>query len=305
MILVKSKFSIKDLENLSGIKSHTIRIWEKRYNLLEPNRTDTNIRTYDLDSLRKILNVSYLKNAGIKISTIASLTTEDIETQVRSLAVRNNKNDHAIQELKLSMMNFDQFMFQRVYDSVIKEIGFSGVFYDLFIPFLEELGFLWQSKTINIAHEHFISHLIKQKVLVNLERVQNQKIKENENLYILFLPENEVHDLGLLFLNYELLKKGCKTVYLGASMILEALPYFKNKGISPIYITYITVQPTEKETPSFLKKFNRKVAQKDNVELWLLGHLAQKIKTKDLSDNHTVFRGISELMNKIPQLVEA
>jgi DNA-binding transcriptional MerR regulator len=287
VILVKSKFSIKDLENLSGIKSHTIRIWEKRYNLLAPNRTNTNIRTYDLESLRKILNVSYLKNAGIKISTIASLTTEDIETQVRSLAVRNNKNDHAIQELKLSMINFDQFMFQRVYDSVLKEVGFSGVFYDLFIPFLEELGFLWQSKTIN------------------LEKVQYQKFKENENLYILFLPENEMHDLGLLFLNYELLKKGCRTVYLGASMVLEALPYFKNKGISPIYITYITVQPTEKETASFLKKFNRKVAQEDDVQLWLLGHLAQKIKIKDLSDNHKVFREISEVMDKIPQLVEA
>uniref|UniRef100_UPI0026F34106 MerR family transcriptional regulator n=1 Tax=Nonlabens dokdonensis TaxID=328515 RepID=UPI0026F34106 len=108
--MIKSKFSIKDLENLSGIKSHTIRIWEKRYNLLEPDRTDTNIRTYDLDALRKILNVSYLKNAGIKISTIANLSTIEIENQVRNLAERNNKNDHAVQELKLAMVNFDQFM---------------------------------------------------------------------------------------------------------------------------------------------------------------------------------------------------
>lgn len=303
--MIKSKFSIKDLENLSGIKSHTIRIWEKRYNLLEPERTDTNIRTYDLGSLCKILNVSYLKNAGIKISTIANLSTEDIETQVRNLAVRNNKNDHAIQELKLAMVNFDQFMFQRVYDSVLKEVGFSGVFYDLFIPFLEELGFLWQSKTINIAHEHFISHLIKQKVLINLEKVQYQESRNDDKIYVLFLPENEMHDLGLLFLNYELLKKGCKTVYLGASMVLEALPYFKNKGISPTYITYITVQPTEQEIPSFLKKFNRKVAKNDEVELWILGQLAQKIKPKDLSGNQTVFRGISEVIERIPQLIEA
>lgn len=303
--MIKSKFSIKDLENLSGIKSHTIRIWEKRYNLLEPERTDTNIRTYDLGSLCKILNVSYLKNAGIKISTIASLSTEDIETQVRNLAVRNNKNDHAIQELKLAMVNFDQSMFQRVYDSVLKEVGFSGVFYDLFIPFLEELGFLWQSKTINIAHEHFISHLIKQKVLINLEKVQYQEFRNDDKIYVLFLPENEMHDLGLLFLNYELLKKGCKTVYLGASMVLEALPYFKNKGVAPTYITYITVQPTEQETPSFLKKFNRKVAKNDQVELWILGQLAQKIKSKDLSKNQTVFKGISEVIKRIPQLIEA
>jgi len=303
--LIKSKFSIRDLENLSGIKSHTIRIWEKRYDLLEPDRTDTNIRSYNLSSLRKILNVSYLKNAGIKISTIASLTTTEIETQVRKLAIRNNKNDHAVQELKLAMVNFDQFMFQRVYDSVLKEVGFSGVFYDLFIPFLEELGYLWQSKTINIAHEHFISHLIKQKVLVNLEKVQYQETTNNDKVYVLFLPENEMHDLGLLFLNYELLKKGCKTVYLGASMVLEALPFFKKQGITPTYITYITVKPTEKELPSFLKKFNRKVAKNDDTELWILGHLAQKIKPKDLSKNQTVFREISEVIRKIPELVEA
>lgn len=303
--MIKSKFSIKDLENLSGIKSHTIRIWEKRYDLLEPDRTDTNIRSYNLSSLRKILNVSYLKNAGIKISAIAGLTTSEIETQVRNLAIRNNKNDHAVQELKLAMVNFDQFMFQRVYDSVLKEVGFSGVFYDLFIPFLEELGYLWQSKTINIAHEHFISHLIKQKVLVNLEKVQYQEATNNEKVYILFLPENEMHDLGLLFLNYELLKKGCKTVYLGASMVLEALPFFKKQGITPTYITYITVKPTEKELPSYLKKFNRKVAKNDDIELWILGHLAQKIKPKDLSKNQTVYRGISEVIAKIPELVEA
>jgi DNA-binding transcriptional MerR regulator len=303
--LIKSKFSIKDLENLSGIKSHTIRIWEKRYDLLEPDRTDTNIRSYDLSSLCKILNVSYLKNAGIKISTIASLTTDEIETQVRKLAIRNNKNDLAVQELKLAMINFDQFMFQRVYDSVLKEVGFSGVFYDLFIPFLEELGYLWQSKTINIAHEHFISHLIKQKVLVNLEKVQYQEASNTDKIYVLFLPENEMHDLGLLFLNYELLSKGHKTVYLGASMVLEALPFFKNQGVTPTYITYITVKPTEKELPSFLRKFNRKVAESDDIELWILGHLAQKIKPKDLSKNQTVFRVISEVIEKIPELVEA
>lgn len=303
--MIKSKFSIKDLENLSGIKSHTIRIWEKRYNLLEPDRTDTNIRTYDLDALRKILNVSYLKNAGIKISTIANLSTIEIENQVRNLAERNNKNDHAVQELKLAMVNFDQFMFQRVYDSVLKEVGFSGVFYDLFIPFLEELGYLWQSKTINIAHEHFISHLIKQKVLINLESVQYQNVKDDGKVYVLFLPENEMHDLGLLFLNYELLKKGCKTIYLGASMVLDALPYFNSKATDPTYITYITVQPIEKELPSFLKKFNRKVAKKEDVELWVLGHLAQKIKPKDIQSNQTVFKGISEVIDRIPQLIES
>tara|TARA_R110002012_G_scaffold273142_2_gene458960 strand:+ start:1479 stop:2393 length:915 start_codon:yes stop_codon:yes gene_type:complete len=301
--LIKSKFSIKDLENLSGIKAHTIRIWEKRYGLLTPDRTNTNIRTYDLEALQKILNISYLRNAGIKISAIAELSSEDIEIQVRNFAERNNKNDHAIQELKLAMVNFDQQMFQRIYQSSLDEFGFSGVFYNLFVPFLEELGFLWQSKTINLAHEHFISHLIKQKVLINLEKLQYQQPHNQEQVYILFLPENEMHDLGLLFLNYELLKKGCNTIYLGASMMLESLPFFKNKEAKPTFITYITVQPTEKQLPSFLKQFDKKVSNGDDVELWVLGHLAQKIKDKDLKSNQLVFRGISDVIGKIPELV--
>lgn len=303
--MIKSKFSIKDLENLSGIKAHTIRIWEKRYNLLTPDRTDTNIRTYNLEALQKILNISYLRNVGIKISAIADLSGDDIENQVRNYAQRNNKNDHAIQELKLAMVNFDQQMFQRIYQSSLEEFGFSGVFYKLFVPFLEELGFLWQSKTINLAHEHFISHLIKQKVLINLEKLQYEQPHDQEQVYVLFLPENEMHDLGLLFLNYELLKKGCNTVYLGASMLLESLPFFKNKDAKPTYITYVTVQPTEKQLPTFLKQFERKVAAGDDVELWILGHLAQKIKPKDLRENQLVFRGISEVIDRIPVLVKA
>jgi len=303
--LIKSKFSIKDLENLSGIKAHTIRIWEKRYGLLSPDRTDTNIRNYDLESLQKILNISYLRNVGIKISAIADLTKEEIDSQVRSYAERNNKNDHAIQELKLAMVNFDQQMFQRVYKSSLDEFGFSGVFYNLFVPFLEELGYLWQSKTINLAHEHFISHLIKQKLLINLELLQYQRPHDQEEVYILFLPENEMHDLGLLFLNYELLKRGCNTIYLGASMMLESLPFFKNKEAKPTYITYITVQPTEKQLPSFLKQFDRKVANGDDVELWVLGQLAQKIKEKDLKHNQKVFKGISEVIERIPDLIKA
>ncbi|WP_438961318.1 MerR family transcriptional regulator [Nonlabens sp.] len=303
--MIKSKFSIKDLENLSGIKAHTIRIWEKRYGLLSPDRTDTNIRNYDLESLQKILNISYLRNVGIKISAIADLTKEEIDSQVRSYAQRNNKNDHAIQELKLAMVNFDQQMFQRVYKSSLDEFGFSGVFYNLFVPFLEELGYLWQSKTINLAHEHFISHLIKQKLLINLELLQYQRPHDQEEVYILFLPENEMHDLGLLFLNYELLKRGCNTIYLGASMMLESLPFFKNKEAKPTYITYITVQPTEKQLPSFLKQFDRKVANGDDVELWVLGQLAQKIKEKDLKHNQKVFKGISEVIERIPDLIKA
>ena len=303
--MVKSSFSIKDLENLSGIKSHTIRIWEKRYNLLSPDRTDTNIRTYNLEALQKILNVSYLKNTGVRISNIAELSTSEIEERVRMLAEMDNVNDHNIQKLKLAMVNFDQVLFQKIYKSIHDKHGFSTVFYELFIPFLEELGLLWQSKTINIAHEHFISHLIKQKILTNLEELQYKEFNPNDKAYILFLPEHEMHDLGLLFLNYQLLLHNKRTIYLGESMLVDALKYFSTKETDPVYITYVTVSPTEKQLPSFLKKFNKKIQKKDNSELWVLGHLSKKIKKQDLHSNQRVFENISDIIKEIPQLVSA
>ncbi|ARN76567.1 MerR family transcriptional regulator [Nonlabens spongiae] len=303
--MVKSRFSIKDLENLSGVKSHTIRIWEKRYNLLTPDRTDTNIRTYNLHSLRKILNVSFLKNNGMRISSIAKLNAEEIEEQVRTIAESENINDHYIQKLKLAMINFDQVLFQKIYKSVYDREGFNGVFYQLFIPFLEELGLLWQSKTINIAHEHFISHLIKQKMLVELEKLQYQSYDQNDRAYILFLPDNEMHDLGLLFLNYQLLSHNKRTIYLGESMLIDALKHFKNKEVDPVYLTYMTVNPMESKIPSFLRKFHKKIQKNNDAELWVFGYLSKKIKEDDLHTNQRVFTNIHDVIKQLPQLVSA
>lgn len=303
--MIKSSFSIKDLENLSGVKSHTIRIWEKRYELFTPDRTETNIRTYNLKALRKILNVSFLKNTGMRISQIAELSQDEIEDQVREIAEKDNLNHHGIQKLKLAMVNFDQVLFQKTYQSVYDVSGFSGVFFELFVPFLEELGLLWQSKTINIAHEHFISHLIKQKLLTNLEDLQYKEFNPNEKAYILFLPEHEMHDLGLLFLNYQLLLRNKRTIYLGESMLTDALTYFRTKEVDPIYITYITVNPTEKKIPSFLKQFHKKIQEDNDSELWILGHMAKKIKKDKLFNNQLVFDNISEVIEEIPQLVSA
>lgn len=152
---VKSKFSIKDLENLTGIKAHTIRIWEKRYNLLSPNRTDTNIRFYELADFQKLLNVSYLNNNGYKISKIATLEGNKIPELVRQIAAKSNLNSHAINSFKLSMLNFDQVLFYKTYERLEKEKSFRDIFYTIFIPLLTELGLLWQTDTITPAHEHF------------------------------------------------------------------------------------------------------------------------------------------------------
>ena len=200
---VKNVFSIKDLENLSGIKAHTIRIWEKRYNVLEPMRTDTNIRLYDLQSLQKLLNITLLHNHGYKISKISKFPAEQIPSIVREIISEKSVKSHAINAFKLAMMNFDQTLFINTYDNLLSQRSFKEIFYDVFMPLMSEIGLLWQSDTISPAHEHFITYLIKQKLLINTEKLQYTEPIKNDRIFILFLPLNEIHELGLMYLNYE------------------------------------------------------------------------------------------------------
>ena len=220
---MKSDFSIKDLENISGIKAHTIRIWEKRYKLLEPERTETNIRHYGLRSLQKLLNVAFLNSNGIKISKIAKLSNEEVSAHVREIASRGNIEHHAINAFKMSMFHFDQVLFYKTYMNLLERYTFREIFYDIFIPLLNEMGLLWQTNTISPAHEHFISVHIKQKILLNIEKLQSLEPKPATRTFVLFLPENEIHDIGLLFVNYELRSRGYHTIFLGESIPMKSL----------------------------------------------------------------------------------
>jgi len=160
---IKSTFSIKNLENLSGIKAHTLRIWKKRYNLLEPERTETNIRRYSLESLKRLLNVTLLYNHGFKISKIASLSEDEIPELVRSIALKSNSEQVSINAFKLAMINFDYELFDNNYNEILQHHNFQHVFLNVFMPLMRELGILWQTGAISPSHEHFITNLIKQK----------------------------------------------------------------------------------------------------------------------------------------------
>jgi len=300
--LVKNTFSIKDLENLSGIKAHTIRIWEKRYQLLSPNRSVTNIRSYNLHSLQKLLNVSYLKNSGMRISVIASLNECEIEHQVRDLAQSEQKGNHNLQELKLAMVNFDESLFNKVYHRELESKNLTSVYFELIVPFLKEMGHLWQSNTINIAHEHFISNLIKQKLLIQTELIKSNNESLDDRTFVLFLPENEMHDLGLLFLNYKLQETGRRTIFLGASMSLESLSFFQRNGQEPIFITFTTVEPNAKKLPGFLERFN---SQLNKAPLILLGSQFQELNKHSLTSNQKAFYNIESVMNHIESQTSA
>ena len=295
---IKNVFSIKDLENLSGIKAHTIRIWEKRYDILQPMRTDTNIRLYDLASLQKLLNITLLHDYGYKISKIATYPQDKIPLLVREIISNKTAKSHAISELKMAMMNFDQELFFNTYNWLIAEKSFKEIFHQVFIPLLNELGLLWQSDTITPAHEHFISYLIKQKLLVNTEKLQVLKPSKTNKVFVLSLPMNEIHELGLMYLNYEILLEGYRTIFLGESMPIDNLKDLKKNFDSIVYVSYLTVQPERDILDSYIQKMSEELID-DSTELWFIGRQTEFINRERLSDKITIFSSINELVSQI------
>lgn len=296
---VKSKFSIKDLENLSGVKAHTIRIWEKRYNLLEPSRTDTNIRYYSLENLQKLLNVTFLYNKGYKISQISKIGEDKIPSVVRDLAAEKSIKGHVINTFKMAMLNFDQALFINTYNDLMKEKSFREIFYEFFIPLLTEMGLLWQTNTITPSHEHFISALIKQKILVNTEKLQFKSPTNSSKTFVLYLPDNEVHELGLMYLNYEILLHGYQTIFLGQSIpvvsLKDLLPLYDNI----IFVSFFTVKPVKDTINTYLKEFHDLLLKNSNAQLWILGKMLQEINEEQLPKTIVPFYRIEELVKQL------
>lgn len=295
---VKNVFSIKDLENLSGIKAHTIRIWEKRYNVLEPMRTETNIRYYDLVALQKLLNITLLHNHGYKISKISKLSPDKINVMVREIVNEKSVKHHAINAFKMAMMNFDQVLFFNTYSNLLSEKSFREVFYEVFIPLMNEIGLLWQAEAITPAHEHFISYLIKQKLLVITEKIQLLEPTRTDKVFVLFLPANEIHELGLMYLNYEVILNGYKTIYLGESVPIDSLKDIKRYFDNVVYISYMTVEPTKDNISDYMKEIHKEILEGENSELWAIGRMTEFIKPNQNSKIKT-FNSILELSKEL------
>jgi DNA-binding transcriptional MerR regulator len=278
-------FSIKDLENLSGVKAHTIRIWEKRYNLLKPKRSKTNIRHYDLNNLQKLLNISFLNSNGFKISKIAALDETELAPKTRELAFMGKNDSQAIVAFKLAMLNFDQILFYNTYNSLLEEKSFRTIFYEVFIPLLFDLGMLWQTNTISPSHEHFLTVHIKQKILVHIERLQSTDPRPSTKTVVLFLPENETHDLGLLFINYEILSLGYHTIFLGENIPLNNLKYINKLYDDIIYISYFTIKPSDNDIYDYLKIFSEEYLSVNKNSAKLIGHRIRNLNPENVPKN--------------------
>lgn len=281
---IKSVFSVKDLENLSGVKAHTIRIWEKRYNLFSPIRDDNNIRSYNTDDLKKILNISYLNNFGYKISKIAKLTESEMVALTQQIYSEKTQASFAISNLKFAMFNFDAKLFHSTYDELEKSKSFEEIFYDVFIPLLDEIGFLWQTETLKPVHEHFISSLIRQKLFSEIEKAQKNVNFSNEEVYVLYLPMHEIHELGIMFVNYLLLRKNKHVIYLGESVPMEDLQEVIKYYNKITFLSYFTVQPEIDNLESYLFDFKNSILKREQDRFYILG--------KQVSDYHSQIPGI-------------
>ena len=275
---IKTKFSIKDLENFTGIKPHTIRIWEKRYNLLTPSRTDTNIRYYDGDNFLKLLNINLLYNNGFKISKIAEFSEDTLLLKTKELTTDKALEDGVMNEFKVAMLNFDAVVFNEAYNKLLAYKSFREIFLEVFIPLLSQIGFLWQHKSIKPVHEHFISNLIMQKLHSNIERNQGSHSIKNERTFVLFLPMGEIHELGLLFLHYELTLRGFHSIYLGQNINIESVSDLKLLYNNVHFISYFTVEPNENDIDNYIDRIHRDLIKNTQNKFWFLGHKASLYK---------------------------
>jgi DNA-binding transcriptional MerR regulator len=295
---VKNNFSIKNLEHLSGIKAHTIRIWEKRYNLFEPERTDTNIRLYNLENLQKLLNVTLLNNNGYKISKIASLSQQEINENVHKLTINKNADDWSIGLFKLAMINFDQRLFTKTFNDLLEQFSFSEIFKNVFVPLMNELGVLWQTNSISPSHEHFITSLVKQKIHAMCENLQQNSTRRTDRRFVLFLPDNEIHELGLLYLQYEVLNNGFQCVFLGQSVPIESLSNLIDIGEPITFISYFTIEPAQDKIESYLNTFNSEIIENIDSELWILGYQVQFI-SDEIPDKMRIFSSIGDVVHAL------
>ena len=216
-------FTIKDIENLTGIKAHTIRIWEQRYSFLNPNRTGTNIRVYSNEELKTVLNIALLNKYGFKISHIAQMNEKELKNKILSLTKSQAQQERIVNEMLNCMIDIDFEQFESILDQHISRLGIEKSITQIIFPFLERVGILWLTSNINPAQEHLITNIIRQKIILGIETVTS--IFNSSKLCIVFLPEGEHHELGILFIHYLLKSKGIKVIYLGANVPIADIEY--------------------------------------------------------------------------------
>ncbi|MCU0418797.1 MAG: MerR family transcriptional regulator [Cyclobacteriaceae bacterium] len=290
------KYSIKELEQLSGIKAHTIRIWEKRHRLIEPARTQTNIRYYSDEDLKKIINVSVLNNNGVKISKIVGLSYDEIVRKVAELSRSYENTDVFIDQLVVAMIDMEEERFEKIISELTLKFGFERTVIEIIYPFLEKIGVLWQTGNISPAQEHFITHLIRQKIMVAIDALP--LAPKTARRVLLYLPENELHELGLLFYHYVTKRDGYRTYYLG-----QTVPYNDVKSVCEVHHPDFVVSAfTSSPTPGNVQAYvNRICADLPKTQVLASGQSLKKANISKPSNFHIFYNalGLRDLMKTL------
>jgi len=262
-------FTIKELESLSGIKAHTIRIWEQRYQFLKPSRTSTNIRRYNNDELKTLLTVALLNKYGYKISRIDEMHPEQRTEAALQLREPDAKQEFVINELIGCMVDLKNIEFEKLLNKQIAEDGIEETVTGVIFLFLERVGILWQTNRLRPVQEHITTSIIRQKLI---HAIEGQPFADNSApLFVLFLPEGEHHELGLLYVYYLLRKHGLGCLYLGANVPLKDLEYVVEVKKPDYLYLHLTTYPQT--------RFNRMISMLQRTAntgtLVLSGYMAQ------------------------------
>jgi MerR family transcriptional regulator, light-induced transcriptional regulator len=290
-------YSIKDLEKLTGIKAHTIRIWEQRYQLICPNRTKTNIRYYDDVALKLLLNIALLNKNGIKISKIATMTREEIAEKTSTISEVDFDYDTQLDALTIAIIEMDEYKFDRILSTNIDQIGFERTMIDIIYPFLERLSLLWLTGSINPVQEHFMGYLLRQKVIVAIDKepiTSGRDVKK----FIIYLPEGERQELSLLFMQYILKARQHQVIYLGQDISLEDLKDACQIH-KPHYIFTLLNEPIIKLS---VQQYVDKLATEfDNAHILLSGY---QVVTKplELGDNVSILPSLDDTIEYVESI---
>lgn len=290
-------YSIKDLEKISGIKAHTIRVWEQRYGIIEPQRTPTNIRYYQDEDLKYLLNIALLNKNGVKISKIAKMSRKEIAKKVAAISEINFEYGTQLDALTISMIEMDEYKFDRIIGANIKQLGFERTMIEVLQPFLDKLSLLWLTGSVNPVQEHFISHLIRQKIICSIDNqplITGKKVKT----FIIYLPEGEQQELSLLFLHYLLKTRHYKVIYLGQDISLTDLEDVSQIHQPDFVFTMITETFSKEPLRPYLEKVN-KIFPTSRILLSGYQVIAQRISS---DQNNLVLKSLQETTHFLDNL---
>lgn len=290
-------FSIKDVEALTGIKPHTLRIWEQRYGIPHPKRTATNIRYYDDEDIKMLLSVAMLNRHGHKISKITRLSREELDQMVMDLTMNATDQLVQIESLTKAMFGLDEIAFEKILSSNILQHGMETTFMELIFPFLGRVGMMWQTGSVNPAYEHFITNLIRQKLFVAVDG-QPKNISPTGKKFLLFLPTHEPHEIGLLFANYLIRSKGHHTSYLGANLPMDDLNPVMSIYKADYILTVLT-SAIASQTPMHVA--NKLSSDFPNAQILLAGHQLFQANI-NLPKNVRVLHAMNDLAQLLEQI---